>query len=95
MIPHLALKLQANSKLFRQIFVLALGVLKGRNRGDGAPGRPNGNADMPSLLRVLLAVGILVGLGYGAMLALVTYVDPRPREMTVTVSPDRFVKQQR
>jgi hypothetical protein len=50
---------------------------------------------MPSLLRVLLAVGILCGLGYGAMLALVTFVDPKPREITVTVSPDRFVKQQR
>jgi hypothetical protein len=50
---------------------------------------------MPSLLRVLLAVGILCGLGYGAMLALVTLVDPKPREITVTVSPDRFVKQPR
>ena len=50
---------------------------------------------MPSLLRVLLAVGILCGLVYGVMLALVTFVDPKPREITVTVSPDRFIKQPR
>ena len=50
---------------------------------------------MPSLIRVLVVVGVIVGLGYGAMLALATFVDPQPREMTVTVPPDRFVKQQR
>jgi hypothetical protein len=50
---------------------------------------------MPSLIRVLVVVGIIVGLGYGAMFALATFVDPKPREMTVTVPPDRFVKQQR
>jgi hypothetical protein len=50
---------------------------------------------MPSLIRVLVVVGIIVGLGYGAMFALATLVDPKPREMTVTVPPDRFVKQQR
>jgi hypothetical protein len=51
--------------------------------------------DMPSLLKLLLAVGILCGLAYGTMLALVTYVDPKTREITVTVPPDRFVRQQR
>jgi hypothetical protein len=50
---------------------------------------------MPSLIRVLVVVGIIGGLGYGAMFALATYVDPKPREMSVTVPPDRFVKQQR
>jgi hypothetical protein len=50
---------------------------------------------MPSLLRLLLAVGILCGLAYGAMQALVTFVDPKTREITVTVPPDRFVRQPR
>jgi hypothetical protein len=50
---------------------------------------------MPSLIRVLVVVGIIFGLGYGAMFALVALVDPKPREMVVTVPPDRFVKQQR
>jgi hypothetical protein len=50
---------------------------------------------MPSLLKLLLALGILFGLAYGTMLALVTFVDPKTREITVTVPPDRFVRQQR
>jgi hypothetical protein len=50
---------------------------------------------MPSLFRVLLVVGIICGLGYGAMFVLATYVDPKPREMTSTVPPDRFIKTQR
>jgi len=48
---------------------------------------------MPSLLRFLAIVGIIGGIGYGAMYALATYVDPKPREITVTVPQDRFVKQ--
>jgi len=50
---------------------------------------------MPSLLRVLVVVGIVGALGYGAMYALATYVSPNPREMTATVPPDRFIKSQR
>lgn len=40
---------------------------------------------MPSLFRFLLLCGILGGLAYGGMFALVTYVKPTPREMTVRV----------
>lgn len=47
---------------------------------------------MPSLFRVLVVVGTICGIGYGAMFALATFVNPSTREMTVTVSPDRFVK---
>jgi len=61
---------------------------------EGAPRGPHGHAAMPSLIRLLVIVGVIAGLGYGAMLALATLVDPRPREMVVTVPPDRFVKQQ-
>jgi hypothetical protein len=50
---------------------------------------------MPSLIKLLAVVGVIAGIGYAAMFALATYVDPRPREMVVTVPPDRFVKQQR
>lgn len=50
---------------------------------------------MPSLIRLVAAVGVIAGLGYAAMFALATFVDPKPREMVVTVPPDRFVKQQR
>jgi hypothetical protein len=49
---------------------------------------------MPTLFRVLLVVGVVGGLGYGVMFALVTFVNPKPREMTVTVPPDRYIRQQ-
>jgi hypothetical protein len=50
---------------------------------------------MPSLVRFVVAVSVLCGLVYGAMLALVTFVHPNPREFSVTVPPDRFVKEPR
>jgi hypothetical protein len=48
---------------------------------------------MPSLLKLLAVIGVIAAVGYGAMVAL-TYVEPRTREMVVTVPPDRFVKPQ-
>lgn len=47
---------------------------------------------MPSLLRLLTVIGVICGLGYGAMYALATFVSPKPREISVTVPPDKFVK---
>jgi hypothetical protein len=47
---------------------------------------------MPSLFRFLLVLGILGGLAYGAIFALATYVNPKPREITVTIPPDKFLK---
>ena len=49
---------------------------------------------MPSLLKLLTVVGVIVALGYGALFALATFVDPRTREMVVTVPPERFIKPQ-
>ncbi|HLH98263.1 MAG TPA: histidine kinase [Xanthobacteraceae bacterium] len=48
---------------------------------------------MPSLLRLLLAIGLVVGAVYGAMYALAYWYNPYPREITVSVPPDRFLKQ--
>jgi hypothetical protein len=62
---------------------------------EGTPSGPHGHAAMPSLIRLLAVVGVICGLGYAVMFALATLVEPRPREMVVTVPPDRFVKQQR
>ena len=50
---------------------------------------------MPSLLRLLLVIGLIFGFGYGTLFALATFVAPKPREITVQVPPDHFVKQQR
>jgi hypothetical protein len=47
---------------------------------------------MPSLFRLIVALGIIGGAVYGAMFALANFVEPKPREITVTVPPDRFVK---
>jgi hypothetical protein len=45
---------------------------------------------VPSLLRFLTVVAILAGLVYGGMVALVNYVEPRPREMTVRIPPAKL-----
>jgi hypothetical protein len=40
---------------------------------------------VPTLIRFLVIVGVLVGLVYGGMIALVTMVKVQPREMSQTV----------
>ncbi|WP_421856718.1 histidine kinase [Oricola sp.] len=45
---------------------------------------------MPSLIRFIVFMGILAGIAYGGMWALVLYVDPVEREMTVRIPADRI-----
>ena len=47
---------------------------------------------MPSLLRFLAVVGVLIGPTYGAIYALASLVEPTPREITVTVPRDILTK---
>jgi hypothetical protein len=47
---------------------------------------------MPSLIRLLVVLGILSGFAYGAVFALATLVQPKPREITVTIPQDRLTK---
>ncbi|MCL2453359.1 MAG: histidine kinase [Alphaproteobacteria bacterium] len=47
---------------------------------------------MPSLVRFLVIIGVLAGLIYAAMLALVTFVEPQPREMIQVIPPARLNK---
>ena len=47
---------------------------------------------MPSLFRFLIVVGLIGGLVYGVIFALANFVNPKPREMTVTIPPDKFLK---
>jgi hypothetical protein len=49
-------------------------------------------ADMPSLLRLLVILGLLGAATYAAMFALANYVQPKPREITVTIPQDRLLK---
>lgn len=45
---------------------------------------------MPSLIRLLVLLGLLGGLAYGAVVTLATFVEPKPREITITVPQDRL-----
>jgi hypothetical protein len=47
---------------------------------------------MPSLFRFLVVVGILGAAAYAGVSALGKYVEPQPREITVIISPDKFIK---
>ncbi len=47
---------------------------------------------MPSLIRFLLAVAVLVGLVYGGLFALANFVKLTPREITQTIQLPRAGK---
>lgn len=47
---------------------------------------------MPSLIRLLIVLGVLGAIGYGTLWAFANLVHPQPREMSVVVPPDRFAK---
>ena len=47
---------------------------------------------MPSLFRFLTVIAVIVGVVYGVIFALANFVSPKPREMTVTIPADRFLK---
>ena len=56
------------------------------------PGARLPGLTMPSFFRFLIFLGLLVGLGYGAVFSLATFVTYKPREIIVTIPPDKFIK---
>ena len=44
---------------------------------------------MPTLFRFLFVCAILAGTVYGAMWALVTFVEPEPRDVTIRIPSER------
>lgn len=47
---------------------------------------------MPSLFRFLIVVGSLAGLIYATMFTLANFISPTPREITVTISPEKYLR---
>jgi len=47
---------------------------------------------VPSLIRFLFVIGILAGIVFAGMIALVAFVQPQPREMSQTILPTRLNK---
>ena len=45
---------------------------------------------MPTLFRFIFVLAILAGLGFAAMFALATLVQPQPREISVTVPSSKL-----
>ena len=45
---------------------------------------------MPSLIRFVVTLAVLAALGYGAVLALVTFVTPQQQEITQTVPASKL-----
>jgi hypothetical protein len=47
---------------------------------------------MPSLLRLLTVIAIVAATIYGGLYALAHFVQPKPREISVSIPPDKFFK---
>ena len=45
---------------------------------------------MPTLFRFLLVLAVLAGLGFAAMFALATLIEPEPREMSQPIPASRL-----
>lgn len=45
---------------------------------------------MPTLFRFIAILALLAGLGFGGMVALVTFVKPEPREIVETIPPAKL-----
>jgi phage shock protein PspC (stress-responsive transcriptional regulator) len=45
---------------------------------------------VPTLFRFLFVLAVLAGLAFAVMLALATFVEPQPREMSVTIPNSRL-----
>jgi hypothetical protein len=47
---------------------------------------------MPSLLRLLSIIALICAVVYGGLYALAHFVKPHPRDMSVSIPPDKFFK---
>lgn len=47
---------------------------------------------MPTLFRFLTVIAVLAGLGYAGLWGLATFVQPEPREISVTIPASRLTR---
>ena len=47
---------------------------------------------MPSLFRFLAVIAVLCALVYGGLYSLAHFVQPKPREISVSIPPEKFFK---
>jgi len=47
---------------------------------------------MPSLLRFLTVIVVIGAVIYGGLYSLAHFVQPKPREISVSIPPDKFFK---
>jgi hypothetical protein len=47
---------------------------------------------MPSLLRFLTVIAVLGAVIYGGLYSLAHFVEPKPREISVSIPPEKFFK---
>ncbi|MBD0414132.1 histidine kinase [Oryzicola mucosus] len=48
---------------------------------------------MPTLFRFIVTLAVLAGVVYGAMFALVMFVEPRKVELSVPIAPEKLKPQ--
>lgn len=53
-----------------------------------------GVVPMPSLLRLLTVLAIMCAIVYGGLYSLANFVQSKPREISVFISPTKFFKDQ-
>jgi hypothetical protein len=49
---------------------------------------------MPTLFRFVVTVAVLAGIAYGAMFALVMFVNPKQAELSVRIPPEKLAPKQ-
>jgi hypothetical protein len=47
---------------------------------------------MPSLFRFLTVIAVLGAVIYGGLYSLAHFVEPKPREISVSIPPEKFFK---
>lgn len=63
---------------------------KGTRLNDTAIQGRRANTSMPTLFRFLVTLAVLAGIAYGAMFALVMFVEPKKGEITVRIPPEKL-----